>query len=610
MTMSFRRLLVRLLSALPGGSGLVDRLRRWRQRRRAGGETETNIDPAAAMRELVLTIILAPGQTLSAEYDGFRSVQADAAARHPERVYYAPPAGPALLSPAHLSNLLLSLRRSNVDLALASFTLDEPPAVLAAEARAVTIFSDRAFGAMMDGKLAAKVCLSGRVLRLLPAPAGAEPGLKNLQQLFPGHAVAQVKGGPGFTVGQGRGTPLRGIARHRGLPSPEDPRPVIFCLPIFLAVGGVERNTIEIVRALRDRYRFVVITTERLSRSQGSLHHQMGDAGGLIYDLAEIAGRDLHLDLLGQLKAAYRPSLVWICNGSPWLVDQAPALRALFADCGIVDQQVYDTDVGWIEFYGRPDIQAFDRFIAVNQRIRDEFTNRFKMDPGKIDLIYSAIDAPRFDLPRLGEAEKAARARTFGLPPGRPVFAFIGRLAEQKRPLEFLKIADHAQAENSGDFFLLVGDGPLNGDCESYMARHDLKNVARIPFCDDLTQLYPLLAGLLITSKYEGLPIAMLEALAMGVPVFSTDVGDIRLVLQDHGNGRVFAGPDLGRPFIDACAEWRRQSAPHGENARRAAADIRARFSVTAIAKQYEECWRQAIAARSAIRPPGDLPSS
>jgi glycosyltransferase involved in cell wall biosynthesis len=45
--------------------------------------------------------------------------------------------------------------------------------------------------------------------------------------------------------------------------------------------------------------------------------------------------------------------------------------------------------------------------------------------------------------------------------------------------------------------------------------------------------------GMIITSIYEGLPIAMLEALAVGIPVLTTDVGDIRLVLEEYGAGLV-----------------------------------------------------------------------
>ena len=58
------------------------------------------------------------------------------------------------------------------------------------------------------------------------------------------------------------------------LPPRAKSKPVVFVFPIFLAVGGVERNTIEIMRQLNDRFDFVVVTMERLRPEQGSLAAQ------------------------------------------------------------------------------------------------------------------------------------------------------------------------------------------------------------------------------------------------------------------------------------------------------------------------------------------------
>ncbi len=590
-----RRVILAVLTRLPGGDALIAAVRRWRHSRLPGAVGESYIDPSLPRRTLILTILVDDPKSLPAGYDAFEIATPAAVKPVPERAYYAPPRGAALLSIAHLNNLLFCLQCTNLDLAVASATVEEPPDVAVENLRSACLFSDRAFNAVMCGDLPPRVMLSGRVLRLLPGPV--EAPLRALQDVIEFGAVTLQRDGPGFTVGQGQVTPRRAWATHQPL-APTDARPVVFILPIFLAVGGVERNTIEIVRALRENYRFIVVPTERQTASQGSLHHQMADAGGEIYNLAECAGRDRHLDMLRELKAAYDPELVWVCNGSPWLAENAAALRDLFDDCPIVDQQVYDSDVGWIEYFDQSGIQSFDRFIAINRRIQEKFEHRYRIDPAKIDLIYSAIDAPRFDLPEPSPEERRRRLEEFGLPADRRIFAFIGRLTDQKRPLEFLRIASDAQQAGQSDAFLLVGDGPLRDDCDFFIDKYDLENVYKIPFCDDLTRLYPLLSGLIVTSKYEGLPIALLEALAMGVPAFSTDVGDIRLVLEDHGNGHVIDGIETGAAFLRACTDWRSDNETQKRNAAAAAADVRARFSVDNISGQFERCWQKAIAAR------------
>ena len=67
-----------------------------------------------------------------------------------------------------------------------------------------------------------------------------------------------------------------------------DPRPVVFILPAFLAVGGVERIVIEIARLLADKWRFVIVTTEALRPEQGSTHREALEFAP-VYDLAELA---------------------------------------------------------------------------------------------------------------------------------------------------------------------------------------------------------------------------------------------------------------------------------------------------------------------------------
>ncbi len=145
---------------------------------------------------------------------------------------------------------------------------------------------------------------------------------------------------------------------------------------------------------------------------------------------------------------------------------------------------------------------------------------------------------------------------------------------------------------------VLVGalDGELAGECDAFIARHGLGNVRRIPFCEDMSRLFPALDGLIITSAYEGLPISMLEALAMGLPVLSTDVGDVGLVLRETGSGWTFApGGDADSRWA-AFGRWREELPQLQARARAAAAHVAERFSAQTIASVYERSWRRAQA--------------
>jgi len=84
--------------------------------------------------------------------------------------------------------------------------------------------------------------------------------------------------------------------------------------------------------------------------------------------------------------------------GHPGFCDNAAAIRQIFIDIPIIDQEVYDVEQGWIARYGEAGIRSFDRFIAVNEKIEERFRNDFKIKTDQIDLIYSAVDTSRIKL--------------------------------------------------------------------------------------------------------------------------------------------------------------------------------------------------------------------
>ncbi|MFH1112364.1 MAG: glycosyltransferase [Pseudomonadota bacterium] len=378
------------------------------------------------------------------------------------------------------------------------------------------------------------------------------------------------------------------------MPARTSGRPVVFVLPTHLAVGGVERNTAAIISKLKGLIDFAVINSDTLSPKRGSLHHQFVDHVVGLYDLAELGSPYDYLPMLASLKRVYQPSLIWICNGSTWLCDYAKELRSLFPDVPIVDQQVYDTKHGWINRYHEKGIQSFDRFIAINQRIEEVFTGRLGMSRDRIDLIYHAIDAERFRPMALSPQEESDRRKEYGIPAGRPVFAFIGRLTAQKRPMAFVNLAKWMRILRDESFFVMIGDGEMAAEVEESVERYGLDNVRRIPFVEDMSRILPLFSGLVITSDFEGLPIAMIEALACGVPVLSTDVGDVKVLLETHGSGLVVSVPADGRDFSDCFMKWKQQLPGYRAAARASAEEVRQRFGSGNVSRLYVECWNRA----------------
>ena len=534
-------------------------------------------------RTCLLSVVAPPGEHAGFYAEGLKRAIAnvqvvEAPSAVVGRYIYTPSTLREALAPVHLQNVLLALTCQELDFVVVSHSLAEPPRLGVTSLRNQTVF--RASGAMgeMDVFVANRAPLApirGRVARLLPGKAEE----RDMAEIFPGMEPVVH----GAEIGLKGVPPV--IARREVfqpdvlLAIRDDPKPVVFILPALFAVGGVERLVVEMMRQLRDRYDFVVITVERLNEGQGSLHGAAEGIALAFYDLAELAPPALFLDMMARLRADYRPCLVWIPNGSPWQCDNAAGIRAVFADIPIVDQQAYDTEAGWIARYGEPGIQSYDRFVAINRKIEDTLVRKYGIASERIDMIYHSVN-----LDALGPV---GRREEEGM-----LFGWVGRLTPQKRPLEFLEFARRTE----GCRFLMIGNGELAEACDEYIERHGIECVTPVRFSNKMGELFAAMSGLLITSAYEGLPISMLEALAMGVPVLATDVGDVGLILEEYDAGTVTpADWDLDR-YLAAFAEWTANLDLWASRAQQAAPKIRERFAGPAVARQYDQCWRRAMA--------------
>ena len=499
-------------------------------------------------------------------------------------------------------NALLALCSLNYDFVIVTNSLNEQSWPLAAENISGFATSNNEMNILFPrGEIS--LDLRGRIIRCPIPPCmnnnGSAEQFKLLGDLKNRIDGMEVLVGTPIPLERKMCPTLRNQLSTELVDSPNDLRPIVYVIPIFLAVGGVERNTIEVIRLLRDRYRFVVITTERLTKPQGSLHWQLYEMSIPVVDLAEIAPQMHHLDLLTILAQITPPDLVWICNGSPWLVENISKIRRLFADIPIIDQEVYDTNEGWINHYHEKGIQSLDFFIAINSRIKADFINRFRIPSQRVKLIYSILSEEKVLKARKAQEERNDLRKQLGISPKfSKVFVSIGRLTNQKNPLSFLKIAKYAMQQHRDCFFIQVGDGELNSECESYIKSENINNVMRIHYHPSTPELDAIADGMIITSAYEGLPIAMLEALGVGIPVLATDVGDIRSVLERHRSGHLFDNIEIDKNIELSHHSFTKFIEDHHilQQAAMAARDqIISDFGTNKISKQYEDLFSSAI---------------
>jgi glycosyltransferase involved in cell wall biosynthesis len=500
------------------------------------------------------------------------------------RYIYAPTGDPGLVSTNELRNVVLAIAVRPYDAFLISRTLEPYPLVGAASIADLVVSRTDAAADWAMGHV--------RVLRSYTAAADPRPvgELVGLASAAVDTALMESTVATNWKPAVQVSHPTAGIPRCT--------LPVVFILPAFLALGGVERVAIDTMRLLSDRYSFVVINTEPLRPEQGSLHRE-AVAHAHVYDLAEIVRQDDRLKTLRLLKEWYAPALLWICNGSPWQVEHSLPIRAIFSDLPIVDNQAYDHEQGWIAHYNQPGVRAADRFVAINERIRRTMISDYGIPANQIDLVYPGFNPCRTQRPDTPVGDKSELRARFGLPPTLPVYGMVGRLSAQKRPLDLVRLAERLQNVNYPAHLVWVGSGELQPDFTALAEGLGLRNISLIPAQWDIQPVFAMLNGLVITSGFEGLPVAMLEALSMGIPVLSTDVGAIGEVLDRFGSGMTFDPIGDIDALELAFSKFVTNLQTFRYRAVQSAPAIVEDFSNTRVVRQYDLCFQAAIAGFS-----------
>lgn len=114
---------------------------------------------------------------------------------------------------------------------------------------------------------------------------------------------------------------------------------------------------------------------------------------------------------------------------------------------------------------------------------------------------------------------------------------FFGRLTKQKDPLRFLKIVKQISDKIPSVSVLMVGksDGTLNKEIQNYIDENKL-NVSVIGFQQNPYKYMKSCKIIIMPSKWEGFGLTAVEAMILGKPVLSTDVGGLKDVQRDTGN--------------------------------------------------------------------------
>jgi L-malate glycosyltransferase len=218
-----------------------------------------------------------------------------------------------------------------------------------------------------------------------------------------------------------------------------------------------------------------------------------------------------------------------------------------------------------------------------------ELALRQFIKPDKIKLILNGVDTVAFSR----NVEATQMRSELNIPEDHIVIATAAVFREQKRLDNFIQVAEEIAALHEKVSFIMIGDGPEREKIEE-LAKHLIAN-GRIYFVglqQDVKPYFNITDIYLMTSDFEGLPIALLEAMSMACAPVSTGVGGIPEVIEQNVSGLLSEAGDLEslkKNVISLIKDKTKRTAMAAEARKRVEQD----FSMKKMVQELEDVYHQ-----------------
>jgi len=306
---------------------------------------------------------------------------------------------------------------------------------------------------------------------------------------------------------------------------------ILYLIP-FCVVGGAERVDLNILASLpKERFHVTVVMAKDASNEWLSEFSRLADE---IFFLPHFfASREQVGAVLLYLCISRNVDLIFNRNTSCGYA-LGEIIKQISTTVAVADLvHLHNSGLDWLqastEFHSH-----LDSRIVISNHLRRYAAVTYHLPVDDFTVIRNGIQVTRaLSKSQVAEASKAVR-NEFNIPPNACVIGFVGRLDDQKDPIRWIEAAALIGRRLPTAHFIMVGDGELGPTVDKVIRRLKLTDrIHRTGYQADVDRFYASMTLLLLTSKYEGIPLVVLEAMLQGVPALSTNVGAIAECIDD-----------------------------------------------------------------------------
>lgn len=229
-----------------------------------------------------------------------------------------------------------------------------------------------------------------------------------------------------------------------------------------------------------------------------------------------------------------------------------------------------------------------DQFIAVSQGLKAKLVSS-GVPADRVTVIYNGIVTEEFSTP----AESGGARAMLGYEPAAPLVGIVARLHPVKGHQYFLEAAQMVLEQRPEVRFVVVGEGPQRPVLEEMAKR--LGIAGQVTFTGFVSEVRSLMADLdllVISSLWEGFGLTAVEAMALGVPVVSTEVGGLPEVVL-HGETGLLAPPANSAALAKSMIWVLEHPEATAEMVKKASNVVCEKFTAQVMARRTEELYRR-----------------